>query len=68
MYRVVHNNATLLHQINGDINKVYQKNRPIFTVINVWKQCSHVKQITFPMLSQKTNYLFKYGKKATILK
>ena len=57
MYDVVNNDATLLHQINGGINKVYQKNWPLFTVINVWKQCSHVKQITFPMLSPE-NKLF----------
>ena len=25
MYYVVNNDATLLHQINGDINKVYKK-------------------------------------------
>ena len=25
MYCVVHNDATLLHQIHGDINKVYKK-------------------------------------------
>ena len=66
MYCVVHNDATLLHQKNGDINKVYKKKRPIFTVINVWKQCSHVKQITFPV--QKTNYSFKYDKKVMTLK
>ena len=57
MYYVVNNDATLLHQLNGDIKKAYQKNRPIFIVFNVWKQCSHVKQITFPMLSPE-NKLF----------
>ena len=57
MYYVVNNDATLLHQLNGDINKVYQKNQPIFTVFNVWKQYSHVKQITFSILSPE-NKLF----------
>ena len=59
MYFVINNDATLLHQINGDVNKVYQKNRLIFTVINVWKQWSHVKQITFPMLSPENKLFIK---------
>ena len=57
MEHVIHNVAALLHKMNDDINKVCQKNRPIFTVINVWKQCSHVKQITFPMLIPENKLL-----------
>ena len=30
MYYVVNNDATLLHQINGDINKVYKKKSLVF--------------------------------------
>ena len=31
MYCIVNNDATLLHQTNDDINKVYQRNRPTMT-------------------------------------
>ena len=38
MEYMIHNVAALLHKMNDNVNKVCQKNRPIFTVINVWKQ------------------------------
>ena len=48
---MVNDDATLLHQTNDDINKVDQKDRPILTVFNVWRQCLHVKCILLPMFS-----------------
>ena len=35
MYYVIHNKPNLLQQTCNNTNKVYKKNRPIFTVINI---------------------------------
>ena len=35
-------------------------------VINVWRQCLQVIHIIFPILVQKTNYLFKYEQDVAI--
>ena len=49
MYYVIHYDPTLLYQTNEDNNKVYEKNRPIFTIINVWRKYLPVKCIILPM-------------------
>ena len=49
MYYIIHYDPTLLHQTNKDNNKVYEKNRPIFTVINVWRKYLQDKRIILPM-------------------
>ena len=66
MYYVIHNNPTLLHQTNDDISLVYEKNRTILTVINVWIQCLQVKHIIWVCLVKLTNHLYKYDKKVTV--
>ena len=66
MYHKIYNDATLLHQKNDDIKKVYEKNRPILTVINVLRQCLQVKRIIMPILDHKTHDLFKYDKKVSL--
>ena len=43
MYYMIYNDATLLHQKHDEIKKVYGKNRPILTIIKVWRQCLQVK-------------------------
>ena len=53
---IIHNVATILHQMNEDTNKVYQENRPTVTPINVWRQCLQVQQIIFPMFSPRGKY------------
>ena len=55
MYYVTHDNPTLLHPTNDDNNKVYEKNWPILTVINVWGQCLQVNRILCPIFSHRTS-------------
>ena len=51
MYYMIYNDATLLHQKHDEIEKVYGKNRPIFTIIKLWRQCLQVKHIILPVFS-----------------
>ena len=53
MYYMIRNNAFLLRQTNDGFKKNYEKNRPILTVINVWRQCLQVNCIILPMFSIK---------------
>ena len=49
MFYVIHYDPTSLHQTNEDNNKVYEKNRPIFTVINVCRKYLQVTRVILPM-------------------
>ena len=51
MYYMTYINPTLMHQTNDDTKKVYEKYLPIFTEINVWRQCIQVKYIILPIFS-----------------
>ena len=68
MYYMVDNDATLLHQTNDDINKVYQKNRPTMTANYISDNVCKLNELYSPCLLQKTNYLLKYDDKVTIFK
>ena len=57
---MIYNDATLVHQKHDEIKNVYEKNRPILTVIKVWRQCLQVKRIILPILVHKTHGLFKH--------
>ena len=68
MYYMVDNDATLLHQTNDDINKVYQKNRPTMTPNDISDNVYKLNELYSPCLLQKTNYLLKCDNKVTIFK
>ena len=69
MYYVIHNNPNLLHQTNDDINKVYEINQPILTVVLLFRYSLYKFSSLFsPNLVQKTHVLFKYDKKMAIKK